>query len=453
VDERPLADDDEFLARLADLDNGLESNATPATGSSKPFAATDSSFDDLTVPTAEDLELPPDAPRRDRPLLQLFPVIAAQPGKQVPSAPIPQPRPPMRRDVEPVAPDPVDAFYGLTEKAFSSSPDPRFFFHSIPHDAVVQQLLTAIRRREGLVALTGIDGIGKSTTCRVVLEQIDRRTLTSLLSESTDTPEQLLARILSDFGVLSPPEAHGPRHTLAELRSALQSFVESLGPLDASAVIFVDDAPRLPPAVFSEVRKLCETAHVESLLQVILVGDESLLELLRRKENRALQHRIAVRTSLAALRREEIGDYIAHRLAVAGNARVEFDEDALDRVFDLSGGVPLAINRLCDAALASGRNSAAGVVTATLVDEAADTLGLAGAGSAAAKALYVAIVGVIVVAFLLVGAAAAAWVFRDFVARAVTTWEEIPTPPTAPRRLPPPLAVPPIPAESRDRPL
>lgn len=451
MDERPLADDEAFLERLADLDEGLESNRAEGTGSPAPSESRDSPFDDLTVPTAEELQsAPPDASRRDRPLLQLFPISAAQPAARLRPPPMP-PRPPTRRDVEPVAPDPIDAFYGLTEKPFSSSPDPRFFFHSIPHDAVVQQLLTAIRRREGLVVVTGVEGAGKSTTCRVVLEQIDRRTLTSLLAEGTDTPEQLLARILSDFGVLSSQDTAGPS-TLAELRGALQSFVESLGPLDASAVIFVDDAQLLPPAVFSEVRKLCETAHVESLLQVILVGNESLLELLRRKENRALHQRVAVRASLAPLRREEIGDYIAHRLAIAGNGRVEFEEDALDCVFDLSGGVPLAINRLCDAVLATGRSSAAGVMTATLVDEAALGLGLAGVHSFAATALTLVAFVLIVVACLLVGAAAAAWVFRDAVARAVTTWEMVPAPPDVPRRLPSPLAVPPIPGESTDRP-
>jgi general secretion pathway protein A len=242
-----------------------------------------------------------------------------------------------------------------------------------------------------------------------------------------------------------------PGHSLAELRSALQSFVESLGPLDASAVVFVDDAQQLPPAVFGEVRKLCETAHVESLLQVILVGDESLTERLRRKENHALHQRVAVRSALAALRREDLADYVAHRLAVAGNARVEFDEDALDRVFDLSRGVPLAINRLCDAVLACGCSNAAGVMTATLVDEAARSLGLIGARSIAANVLTFATVALILVAFLLVGAALAAWVFRDSVVRAVTAWEMIPVLPEAPRRLPPPLPVPAAPAELTTR--
>jgi general secretion pathway protein A len=273
-----------------------------------------------------------------------------------------------------------------------------------------------------------------------VREQLDRRTLISLLSDRIETPEQLLAQILHDFGVVSRDAHARERAPSSELRKTLRSFLESLGSLDASAVIVVDDAHELPPAVFDEVRALCETAHVSSLLQVVLVGSEKLAARLRHAENRALHQRVAVRSAMQPIPSAEIGDYIAHRLSIAGNARVEFDEAALSRVSAISRGVPLAINRICDRALSLGGASSAGVITESMVDAAGRELGLSGARPMLTALLGQLVVALFVAAFLVVGAAVAAWVFRDSVARAITRWESIPAPPDAARRLPPPLA-------------
>jgi type II secretory pathway predicted ATPase ExeA len=375
--------------------------------------------------------------RPERPLLKLFPAeqtaMLSEPAASI------WPTQSRRDELEPVTASDADVFYGLREKAFGDLPDPRFFFHSTPHDAVVQQLLTAIRRREGLVVLTGAAGVGKSITCRVVVEQIDRRTLTSFVAGPVDAPEQLLTQILSDFGVLSRV-VPAPARAAADLRQALQSFVESLGAIDASAVVFVDDAQDLSSALFAEVRRLCEAAHVSSRLQVVLVGSDALRARLRRKENRALHERIVVRCTLLPLPAEEVGDYVAHRLSVAGNARVELEEDALARIFQLSSGVPRQINAICEAALAHGRASSAGLITEALIDLAATDVGL---GTRRTATVLIRIgFALLVIVCLAAGAAAAAWVFRDSVARAVTSWQRIPRTPDAPRRLPSPLRVP-----------
>src|SRR5262249_56812786 len=136
------------------------------------------------------------------------------------------------------AADPYEPFYGLHEKPFALSTDPRFFYHSTPHDAVSQRLLTAIRDREGLVVLTGDIGASKTTLCRTVFEQLDRRTLTSLVDDPFISGEELLKTVLADFGVMSRDElAHGPFATRHGLSTTLQAFVESLAPLQAGAVV------------------------------------------------------------------------------------------------------------------------------------------------------------------------------------------------------------------------
>lgn len=470
-DERSKPSEDEaFLERLDGLDAGLNADVQqneapperPRTAErSDPLPSIVEQFDALTGPDTVPGTKTHEAGPGYRPLLRLFPsesrrqAVRSSPAASPPRSPAA--RPPRRsasralRDIEPIPASAGDAFYGLHEKPFGESPDPRFFYHSTPHDAVVQQLLTSIRRREGLVVLTGDPGLGKTTVCRVILDQLDRRTLTSLVASRIETPEQLLTQMLVDLGVLSWDDAARRTASRQDLRTTLQSFVESLGPLGASAIVFVDDAEQFQPPVFDEIRMLCEAAHVSSLLQVVVVGEGALAQRLRRKENRALQQRVAVRATLSPLPREEVSDYIAHRLGVAGSPRVEFDEAAIDRIAALSGGVPRAVNRLCDRALAHGHQSSAGVITDALVDAAAEDLDLGGPLWRTSVVLGRVAAALFVGAFVIVGAATAAWVFRDALARAVTAWRMIPAAPEAPRRQPAPLRVAP-PAGDADSP-
>ena len=419
-------------------------------------------FDALTVP---DQSASPggeaDAGDDHRPLLALFPAESRSGPSSV--NPIPPQRATRRtdtasspraverrasRDTEagasrlPLAP--YERFYGLREKPFALSADPRFFFHSTPHDHVNQEVLTAIREHQGLVVLTGEHGSGKTTLCRAVVEQLDRRTLTSFISDPSVSGPELLAKILIDFGVLSGDElARAGTASRRELSAALQSFVDaSLAPLDATAIVIIDDAHDAPPDVLEEVRALCETADASSNLQVILVGEPPLAALLRQPS--PLQQRVAVRCTLAPLPPEEVGAYITHRLSVAGaTSAVDFNQSAEGRIFKLSRGVPRVVNLLCDQSLARACKAGTTTIDETIVDAAARDLDLvtrSGAGQRVGAQLVVA--GAIA-AFVMLGAAAAAWVFRDALARSIQTWKMVPPPPPAPSlKTPPPPARP-----------
>src|SRR5262249_12513029 len=252
------------------------------------------------------------------------------------------------------------------------------FFRSATHDLVTQQLLTAIRERARLGVVIGEAGVGKTTVCRVLLEELDRRTVTSFIASPSMSSETLLAQILCDFGVLSRDEiARGPLAARQESSSTLQSFVESLAPLEASALVIVDEAQNLRGDLLDEVRRLCEIAEQSSLLQIVLVGQPTLAALLKRAENRTLQQRVAVRSTLQPVRAAEIPLYIAHRLAFAGvndSVNVEFERTAVDRIYELSRGVPRVINLLCERALVLGHESSAAVLGRALVDAAARDL-------------------------------------------------------------------------------
>jgi type II secretory pathway predicted ATPase ExeA len=328
--------------------------------------------------------------------------------------------------IEPPAADQTptcEEFYGFDEKPFSLSTDPRFFFHSTPHDAVSQQLLTSIRKREGLVVLTGEMGSGKTTLCRTVIEQLDRRTLTSLVTDPFVSGEDLLKMILVDFGVASRQELARGDATCHELSTTLLSFIESLAPLQASAIVMIDEAQNLPADVLEQVRILAEAGEASTLLQVILVGQPSLTTLLRRPEYASLQQRVAVRSTLLPLPLDELDDYLIYRMAVAGTGpRVQFDQPAIERIYRLSKGLPRVVNLIADRALAHGAELCSGVIDASLIDAAAEDLDLGEPKSIGQRLASSAATIVALALFALLGAGLAALLFRDTFTRALALW-------------------------------
>src|SRR3974390_2349253 len=99
-----------------------------------------------------------------------------------------------------------EQYYGFAEKPFSLTPDPKYLYRSQSHANAFELLQYAIQRREGFVVVTGAIGTGKTTLCRALLEQIDRATFSALVLNPFLTEEDLLKRILQDFGVISREE-------------------------------------------------------------------------------------------------------------------------------------------------------------------------------------------------------------------------------------------------------
>ncbi len=272
-----------------------------------------------------------------------------------------------------------ERYYGLTEKPFSLTPDPKFLYRSPSHANAFELLQYAIRRREGFVVITGDIGTGKTTLCRALLENIDRNTFTALVLNPFMSEEDLLKRILQDFGVISREDVKRGQlsHvTKQELIDALYEFLIGLIPLKASAVLIIDEAQNLPVSVLEQIRILSNLeTDKEKLLQIILVGQLNLLPLLKSPEMRQLDQRVSIRYQLDPLDDEGVASYISHRLAVAGGSgRIRFARKAVERVHHLSSGIPRLINLICDRALLAGFAERSSRITARMVDEAAGSL-------------------------------------------------------------------------------
>ena len=249
-----------------------------------------------------------------------------------------------------------EPFYGLSEKPFSLSPDPRFLYRSPAHGPAFDELQAGIRRREGLIVLTGEIGTGKTTLCRSVLKHLDRRTFSSFVADPFVSREDLLKTLLVDFGVIAIGDLTGGRFAGAsrsDLSYPLYEFLDSLVPLQAFAVLVIDEAQNLSLPLLEEIRILSELERREKLLQVVLVGQPELRSSLKLPEMRQVEQRVSVRCELTALDAAGVAGYVHHRLGVAGRgeSRVEFTAPALEAIHEGSLGVPRLINRICDRAL------------------------------------------------------------------------------------------------------
>ena len=285
-----------------------------------------------------------------------------------------------------------EPYYGLMEKPFSLSADPRFLFRSPEHAPAFEELLNGIRRREGLITLTGEIGTGKTTLIRSVLQHLDRRTFSAFVPDPFVSREDLLKMLLVDFGVVSIADLkRGSLNGASrpDLSYPLYEFLDSLAPLQAFAVLIIDEAQNLPLPLLEEVRILSDLEGREKLLQVVLVGQPELRANLKLPELRQVNQRVSVRCELTPLGRDGVAGYVGHRLRIAGEgqARVEFSDAALDAVYQASGGTPRLINLICDRALHRGFAARVGRIEPGFVWDAAADLGFeAGAVKSAAPA-------------------------------------------------------------------
>lgn len=272
-----------------------------------------------------------------------------------------------------------EAFYGLREQPFSLTTDPRFLYLSQQHRRAFDELLTGLRRHEGLLLLTGDTGTGKTTLCRAVIDALGHRTFAALILNPYMNDAEVLRTILREFGLVTREDIRKGAFEHADvpqLLDTLDSFLRSLVPLNSYAVVIIDEAQSLSPKVLDQIRVLGSMEQDgRRLLQIVLVGQPSLIDALRSDSMRALADRVSRRTALEPLTPTDVTAYVAHRLQIAGGkGAVKFDADAMARIADLSDGLPRRINLLCDRALELGRIAGVTTIGAPLIAQAAKAI-------------------------------------------------------------------------------
>ncbi len=261
-------------------------------------------------------------------------------------------------------------FYGLRHDPFEITPDPSFLFGTERHNEALATLYYGVRRRKGFVVMTGEVGTGKTLLVRCMLQLLKGSNVTyAYVFNSRLSSVEFLQYVAGDLGLATSGKTKG------ELLLELSTYLVSRHQKNLTTVLVADEAHHLSADVLEEIRLLTnlETSH-DKLLQILLVGQPELDEKLDAIELRQLKQRIALRTRLEPLNKEETSGYIHRRLELAGansRAAVLFPPYTVARVYRYSHGIPRLINTVCENGLITAYAKQSRAVLPYMIDEVA----------------------------------------------------------------------------------
>ena len=260
-----------------------------------------------------------------------------------------------------------ESFFGLRERPFDLTPNPRFLLMTATHREALANLQYGVTARKGLTLLLGDAGVGKTTLIRTVLEQWSAAGhLVAYVNNPTLTRSEFIEFLAPAFG-LSPAAAASKARFLAELTD-LVTRRHASGQLTG---LLIDEAQSLSTELLEEIRLLVniETAS-EKMFQVVLAGQPELATHLNGPELRQLKQRVALRCSLTPLDVQEAAAYIAGRIQIAGGVAGQvFTREAVMAVHEHSSGIPRVISVICDNTLLAGFAAGRRPVTRDIVEE------------------------------------------------------------------------------------
>jgi general secretion pathway protein A len=245
-----------------------------------------------------------------------------------------------------------ERFYGLRERPFDLTPNPRFLFMTAQHREALTTLEYGLSRRTGIALLVGDAGTGKTTIVHAALQsQSVQRSHVVYLNNPALTRNEFIEFLAAGFD-LSPSAAASKTRLLAELTDALATR-HAAGTM---AALVIDEAQCLPDGLLEEIRLLANIESAsEKLLSIILAGQPEIAVRLNAASLRQLKQRIGLRCTLAPLTEAETASYVAARLRTAGaDAAAVFTPDAIQTIHERSAGIPRTISVICDNALVSG---------------------------------------------------------------------------------------------------
>jgi type II secretory pathway predicted ATPase ExeA len=239
-------------------------------------------------------------------------------------------------------------FFGLIERPFELTPDPRFLFLTPGHREALAQLIYGVQEQKGFILMTGEVGTGKTTLLRTLMHRLDGQFESSFITNSTLPFDQILEYVLSDLGVSDPGGSRAQRLI------ALNRFLIEQRRANRKTVLIIDEAQNLSIETLEQIRLLSNFETMsEKLVQIILAGQPELHHKLQLAELRQLKQRIGLRCRLAPMTEEQVEQYIVSHLRVAGARQQPFTRAAIRRIAAHSGGVPRIVNILCDHCLLS----------------------------------------------------------------------------------------------------
>lgn len=244
-----------------------------------------------------------------------------------------------------------ERYYGLNERPFELTPNPRFLFLTRKHQEALGNLQHGIAQRRGVTLVLGPAGTGKTTIIRAALASMAGPHVRCVtISNPSMTRDEFLQTLAYGFG-LSEEAGRSKAALLIELETRLLHRAD-----DSIAALIVDEAQSMSDDLLEEVRLLVNIeTETEKLLPVVLVGQPELAARLNEPSATALKQRVTLRCELGPLTLPETAQYISTRIKLAGGVPGQlFTREAVDVIHQRSGGVPRVISVICDNALLNG---------------------------------------------------------------------------------------------------
>ncbi|MFH1201740.1 MAG: AAA family ATPase [Candidatus Omnitrophota bacterium] len=267
-----------------------------------------------------------------------------------------------------------ESYWGLTEKPFENTPDPRFLYHSQQHEEGLSRLLYAVREQKGSAIMTGVFGCGKTLLGRTLLKELGRDVyrIAFVANPQFDYIELLMA-IAAGLGAKDLPTKK--TEVLANVVvDTLNNILVNNAKDGRRTVVIVDEAHIIRDEQVWEALRLLLNFQLEDkfLLTLLLLGQPELKEIV--EANKPLAQRIAIRCYLDKLNREDTVKYILHRILITGRHAPLFNDSALNTIYEKSGGIPRRINNICDLALLTGFGRKLALIDSPIIEEAAADL-------------------------------------------------------------------------------
>lgn len=262
-----------------------------------------------------------------------------------------------------------EAFWGLSGKPFLNTPNPRVAFFSDSHEEALVRMLYSVTESKGLMLLLGEEGIGKTFTSQLFAGEMRQKGYpVGVLKSPGRTPDEILVQTLYEFGI---PHQEASR---VERLHRLSEAAVGVGRSGLQLLLVVDDAHLIKdPEAFEEIRAFLNISGEEQfLVSVILCGTPDLWG--RLVKIPGMRTRVGVAYRILPLSREETGEYVTHRLAMAGRERPLFTPESLDIIHPFSRGIPREINNVCDLCLLIGSGEEVDVIQPPLVEKAIEEL-------------------------------------------------------------------------------
>lgn len=261
------------------------------------------------------------------------------------------------------------AHYNLKEKPFQISTDPKFIWLGENHREGISVLEYGVLDNKGFLLITGDVGTGKSTLINVLLERLGNETLVANVTNPVLEQLDFFNIIANEFN------SNTKFNSKAAFLTYFHGYLNDCYLKNKKVILIIDEAHRLNQELLEQIRLLSNIERPDTkLLNIFFVGQNEFIDIISKTENRALKQRITINYHLDPLKETEVGDYIFHRLNVAGHKKNIFNESAIAEIFSFSKGYPRLINIICDHALLTGYTKEVKIIDEMIIKECADEL-------------------------------------------------------------------------------